>query len=110
MRLDESLNEEHRKQLWELLEEYWVCAWHKRKLGQCFMGEHVIYTQGLLFCRMTPRWLSYWEKGKVNWCIQALVDLGKMCKSASKYACKVTLLVKKDGSQKLCGDYKPLNF
>ncbi len=33
-----------------------------------------------------------------------------MCKSASEYACKVTLLVKKDGSQKFCGDYRPLNF
>jgi len=74
------------------------------------MGEHVIYTQGLLFCIMTPRWLPYWEKGKVNQCIQALVDLGKMCKSASEYACRVTLPVKKGGSQKLCGDYKPLNF
>jgi hypothetical protein len=74
------------------------------------MGEHVIDTQGLLFCRMTPRWLFYWEKGKVNRRIQALVDLGKMRKSASEYTCRVTLHVKKDGSQKLCGDYKLLNF
>jgi len=33
-----------------------------------------------------------------------------MCKSASKYACRVTLPMKKDGSQRFCGNYKPLNF
>jgi len=33
-----------------------------------------------------------------------------MRKSASKYACKVTLRMKKDGSQRFCGDHCPLNF
>jgi hypothetical protein len=34
IKFDESLNEEQRKQLWELLEEYQgVFAWHKGKLG-----------------------------------------------------------------------------
>jgi hypothetical protein len=42
--------------------------------------------------------LSYWEKVEVNQQIQTLVDLGKMCKSASKYACKVTFPMMKDGS------------
>jgi hypothetical protein len=39
-----------------------------------------------------------------------LVDLGKMHKSAFKYACRVILLVKKDGSWRFCGHYHPLNF
>lgn len=47
---------------------------------------------------MTPKRLSYWEEGEVNMQIHALVDLGEMCKNASKYACWVTLLIKKDGS------------
>jgi hypothetical protein len=29
--------------------------------------------------------------------------------SVSKYACKVTLPIKKDGSKRFCGDYHPLN-
>jgi hypothetical protein len=37
------------------------------------------------------------------------VDLGKMHKSASEYACRVTLPMKKDGSRRFCGDYCPLN-
>ncbi len=32
-----------------------------------------------------------------------------MRKNASKYACKVTLSVNKDGSRRFCGDYCPLN-
>jgi len=41
--------------------------------------------------------------------MQALVDLGKMHKSSSKYACKVTLLVKKDDNKRLHGNYRPFN-
>jgi hypothetical protein len=28
----------------------------------------------------------------------------------SQYACKVSLLVKKDGNRQFCGDYRPLNM
>jgi hypothetical protein len=42
--------------------------------------------------------------------IDVLVDLGKMKPSNSKYACCVTLLIKRDGSRHFCGDYQPLNM
>jgi len=41
--------------------------------------------------------------------IDVLVELGKMRPNSSEYACRVTLPVKKDGSRRFYGDYRPLN-
>ncbi len=41
--------------------------------------------------------------------IDVLMDLGKMKPNNSKYACRVTLPVKKDGSRHFYGDYRPLH-
>jgi len=110
IRLNKYLNEEQHNQLWDMLEELQgMFAWHKRELGQCSIGEHFIDTQGLPPCHMTPGQLSYWEEAEVNWQIQVLVDLGKMSKNASEYVCRVTLTMKKDGSQRFCGDYHPFS-
>jgi putative transposase len=57
----------------------------------------------------SPGRLSYWEEAEVKRQIYVLVELGKMKPSSSKYACQVTLPVKKDGSRHFCGDYRPLN-
>jgi hypothetical protein len=59
---------------------------------------------------MIPGQLSYWEKTEVNRQIQALVDLRKMCKSALEYIYRIILPMKKDGSQRFYGNYRPLNY
>jgi hypothetical protein len=87
-----------------------VFVWHKGELGCCIIGEHAIDTQGFPPCCTTPRKLSYWEEAEVNRQIQALIKLGKMKNSDFEYACRVNLPVKRDGSRRLCGDYKPLDM
>jgi hypothetical protein len=84
-------------------------VWNKGELGCCTIGEHCIETQGFPPCKASLGRLSYWEEAEVKRQIDVLVDLGKMRPNNSEYACRVTLLVKKDGSRRFCGDYQPLN-
>jgi len=46
----------------------------------------------------------------VNQQIQTLVYMGKMRPNTLEYVCKVTLLIKKDGSRLFYGNYRPLNM
>jgi len=110
IKIDRSLDEGGQQQFWDILEQYQdVFAWNKGELGCCTVGEHVVDTQGFSPCRASPSRLSYWEEAKVKRQIDALVELGKMRPSSSEYACRVTLLVKKDGSKCFCGNYRPFN-
>jgi predicted aspartyl protease len=110
IRIDHNLGEEKKEQLWRMIGKYQdVFVWNKGELGCCIIGEHSIDTQGLPPCKTSPARLSYWEETEVKMQIDVLVDLGKMRPNNSEYACRVTLLAKKDGSRCLCGDYRPLN-
>jgi len=111
IQIDPHLEKGMEQQLWSVLERYQdVFAWNKGELGCCTIGEHIIDTQGYPPCRVTPGRLSYWEEAKVNRQINVLVELGKMRPSNSAYACRVTLPVKRDGSRRFYGDYRPLNL
>jgi hypothetical protein len=66
--------------------------------------------QGFAPCKVSPGQLSYWEDAKVKRQINVLINLGKMKPNNSRYACCVTLPIKRDGSRRFCGDYQPLNM
>jgi hypothetical protein len=111
IRVDQNLDQEKGLELWGVLEHYQdVFAWNKRELGCCTIGEHSIDTQGYPPCRVSPGRLSCWEEAGVKRQIDALVDLGKMKPSDFEYACCVNLPVKRDGSRRFCGDYRPFNL
>jgi hypothetical protein len=104
------LDDEGQQQIWGILEQYQdVFAWNKGELGCCTIGEHCIDTQEFPPCKASPGRLSYWEEAEVKRQIDVLVNLGKMRPNNSEYACRVTLPIKKDGSRRFCGDYRPLN-
>ncbi len=110
IRIDQHLDKGMEQQLWSILEQYQdVFAWNKGELGCCNIGEHIIDTQGFPPCKVALGRLSYWQ-AEVNRQINVLVELGKMRPNNLAYACCVTLPVKKDGSRRFCGDYRPLNL
>jgi len=87
IKFDKTLSKNQAEELWTLLEDFkGVFAWHKRELGCCTIGEHVIDTQGFPPCHTTPGRLSYWEEAEVNKQIQTLIKLGKMKNSDFEYA------------------------
>jgi hypothetical protein len=111
IRIDQHLDKGMERQLWCVLEQYQdVFAWNKGELGCCNVGEHQIDTQRFPPCKVAPGRLLYWEEVEVNRQINVLVELGKMRPSNSAYTYRVTLPVKKDGSRRFCGDYRPLNL
>jgi len=111
IRVDQNLDEKKGQQLWGVLERYQdVFAWNKGELGCYTIGEHSIDTQGFPPYKVAPSQFSYWEEAEVKRQIDVLVEFGKMKPSDSEYACRVTLSMKKDGSRRFCGDYRPLNL
>jgi hypothetical protein len=73
----------------------------------------VVKLESMLLIHMTPpceNKLSFWEEEKLKRHIDALIKLGKMKPSTSKYACRVTLPIKKDGNRQIYGDYRALDL
>ncbi len=111
IKFNQALSEYQVEKLWTLLEDFKdVFAWHKGEFGCCTIGEHATNTQGFPPCCTTPGKLSYQEEAEVNKQIQALIKLGKMTNSDSKYGCRISQSVKRDGNRQFCGDYRPLNM
>jgi len=102
--------DKEKQQFWKVLECYQnVFDWNKGELGCFTIKEHPMDMQGFPPCKVSFGRLSYSEEAEMKRQIDVLMDLGKMKPNNSKYACRVTLPVKKDGSRHFYGDYRPLH-
>ena len=90
------------------------------RYGNCFVGpdgkvgwtdkaEHTINVDGAKPVRQPPRRLGFEGRDFVEKTIQELQDAGKIRPSDSAWASPVVLVRKKDGSMRLCIDYRRLN-
>ncbi len=60
IKVDFDLKQEKTKQLWSLLDQFLnIFAWHKRELGCCKHGEHIVDTHGFPPCRPLPTKFHY---------------------------------------------------
>jgi hypothetical protein len=66
--------------------------------------------KGSLHAKSDPSNFPFGRKLRLRKKIDMLIALGKMKPSTLEYACRVTLLVKKDGSWWFCGNYRPFNL
>ena len=80
-------------------------------LGTTHMVEHRIETRNAppQSIQLQPRRTSPWKRDEIERQVTDLLQQGKENESSSPWSSLVVLVTKKDGSQRLCVDYRQLN-
>ena len=78
-------------------------------LGRCEAIEHKIYTADASPIRMAPRRIPYHQQEEVQNEIESKLSAGLVRKSNSPWAFPIVVVRKKDGSARICVDYRKLN-
>lgn len=86
-----------------------IFASSKDDLGQTGIVQHRIHTREALPCRQPPRRLPLSKKEAATEEVKRLLRQGIVEPSVSPWASPVVLVEKKDGSYRLCVDYRKLN-
>ena len=73
------------------------------------MVKHRIETGNVLPIRQQPRRTSPWKHDEIERQVADLLHQGRVTESSSPWSSPVVLVTKKDGSQRLCIDYRQLN-
>ena len=104
------LTDSETARLKELLYDYQhVFSLTEGDLGTTQMVKHRIETGNVLPIRQQPRCTSPWKHDKIERQVADLLHQGRVTESSSPWSSPVVLVTKKDGSQRLCVDYRQLN-
>ena len=110
-RSTEYLTDSETERLHKLLFNYQhVFSLSDRDLGTTHMVQHRIETGNAPPpIRQQPRRTSSWKRDEIERQVTDLLQQEKVKESSSRWSCPVVLVTKKDGSQRLCLDYRQLN-
>ena len=94
---------------WLLREYADVFSQNDDDIGRTSMTKHDIYTRNADPRRLPPRRVPIAKREEIDKQIQSLLQRGLIEESDSPWASPIVLVKKKDGSQRLCVDYRKLN-
>ena len=104
------LTDSETARLKELLYDYQhVFSLTEGDLGTTQMVKHRIETGNVPPIRQPPRRTSPWKHDEIERQVADLLHQGRVTESSSPWSSPVVLVTKKDGSQRLCVDYRQLN-
>ena len=104
------LTDSETARLKELLYDYQhVFSLTEGDLGTTQMVKHRIETGNVLPIRQQPRRTSPWKHDEIERQVADLLHQGRVTESSSPWSSPVVLVTKKDGSQRLCVNYRQLN-
>jgi len=94
----------------ELLYKYQhIFSLSDNDVGRCNLIQHKIDTGTEPPIRQPPRRTPPWKQSEIERQVNHLLEKGMIEESTSPWASSVVLVTKKDGSQRLCVDYRQLN-
>lgn len=110
VRLGDSVSEGDRQKLMTMLNQYRHCfASNLKELGCTDLTQMNIELNSQRPVVYRPYRLSHHERDKVQTMIGEMLEAGVIRESTSEYASPVILVRKKDGSFRMCIDYRMLN-
>ena len=108
--LHDDLSSDNAEILSELLSEFKdVFWWDGESLGRCSIYPHCIDTGTAVPIKQASRRLPYYRRAALKLILNNLLEAGIIRESCSPWASPIVLVSKKDGSTRLCVDYRQLN-